>query len=314
MSDLLVIALFAVFWYGLVPVIGAFITRASWRRFRRRFDALRLCPMLDYATYERYSRELSPEGGRFRFIGGFESITSNQASRTAPTLWIRAHNLTIPVGLLNARIYLLPLTEQEGREDQSTLIPQRIRWDRVSTLTEGARVFVGGMLALRDDRLMFVATRENPLILIFYDGDDRSLTIRAIRAGRHKNEYWNRVTPYAFILGVFTQLIIALSFLARPAFRFTAVAACIALFIPLFPVVPPGVLFTVVYQRLWRRARRFRAYRDIARLPLKYCANRLPDGERYGASSPTALPDDAEGHIPILIPASRRKKDGWYIF
>jgi hypothetical protein len=203
------------------------------------------------------------------------------------------------------------MTDERGREDQSALIPQRIRWDQVSTMTEGARVFVGGNLVWRNDRLIFVSTKENPLMVIFYDGDDRSLTIRTIRAGRNKNEYWNTITPYALILGVFTQLLIALSFLARPAFRLTAIAACIALFTPLFPMFPPGVLCTVLYQRLWRQARLFRIYRDIARLPLKYHANTLPSGEHYGALRYSSRPEEC---FPLLLPATGRKKDGWYIF
>jgi hypothetical protein len=279
--------------------------------FRQRFDELRLSPLLDYATYERYARERDNEGGRFRLIGGFESITNGHNTHTEPTLWIRDENLTIPVSLLDAQTYLLPMTDERGREDRSALIPQRIRWDQISTMTEGARVFVGGNLVWRNDRLIFVSTRESPLMIIFYDGDDRSLTVRTIRAGRNKNEYWNAITPYALILGVFTQLLIALSFLARPAFRFTAVAACIALFTPLFPVFPPGILCTVVYQRLWRQARLFRIYRDIARLPLKYHANTLPSGEHYGALRYASQPEE---RFPLLIPATGRKKDGWYIF
>jgi hypothetical protein len=305
--DLMVIILFAVFWYGLVPVIGAFVSRRAWRVFRQRFDDLRLSPLLDYGTYERYAREARKYGGRFRFFGGFESMTNGHI--TEPTLWIRADNLTIPVSLLDAQTYILPLTEE--KVTQSASIPQRIRLDRVQTMTEGARVFVGGNLVWRNDRLIFVSTKENPLMLIFYDGDDRSLTLRTIRAGRNKNEYWNAITPYALILGVFTQLLIALSFLTRPAFRFTSIAAFIALFTPLFPLFPPGILCTVLYQRLWRQARLFRIYRDIARLPLKYHANTLPNGEHYGALRVLSPP--AEG-FPRLIPASGRKEDGWYIF
>jgi hypothetical protein len=76
-------------------------------------------------------------------------------------------------------------------------------------------------------------------------------------------------------------------------------------------VFPPGVLCTALYQRLWRRARLFRIYRDIARLPLKYHANTLPSGERYGALRYATRPEE---RFPFLIPATGRKKDGWYIF
>ncbi|GHU88222.1 hypothetical protein FACS189476_04930 [Spirochaetia bacterium] len=305
-----------VFWYGLVPVAGGLVSRRSWRVFRRRFDDLRLRPLLNYGIYSRRGTsaetESRGEGGIYRFTGGFESVTDGR------TLWIRSDSLTIPVALAGAQTYLLPMQEGgflPGAFDPSEEAPERIRWDRVSTLTEGAKVFVGGALALRNNRWTFVSTPEAPLLVIFYDGPDRSLAIRTIRAGRHRNEYWNSITPYALVLGALSLIFIAVSFLPRPAFRLIAIAAFIAIFIPLFPMVPPGLLFTVMYRRLWWRARIFRAYRDLVRLPLKYFKPgekeaRLPDGEKYGF----VRNDSADG-IPLLIPeAEKRKKAEWYIF
>jgi hypothetical protein len=234
------------------------------------------------------------------------------------TLWIRSDSLTIPVALAGAQTYMLPMQEGgflSGVFDPGEEAPERIRWDRVSTLTGGARVFVGGALALRDNRWTFVSTPEAPLLVIFYDGPDRSLAIRAIRAGRNRNEYWNSITPYALILGALSLIFMAVSFLPRPAFRLTAITAFAAVFVPLFPMVPPGLLFTVIYRRLWWRARIFRAYRDLARLPLKYLKpgeeqTRLPDGEKYGF-----VRCDSENGAPLLLPGEeKRKKAEWYIF
>jgi hypothetical protein len=203
--------------------------------------------------------------------------------------------------------------------DPGEEVPERIRWNRVSTLTEGAKVFVGGPLRSVENRGTFVSTRENPLLVIFYDGPDRALTARVIRAGRHRNEYWNPITPYAFFMNAFFQIIMAISFLPRPAFRLTVITAFIAAFTPLFPLLPPGVLLTVLYRRLWWRARIFRAYRDLARLPLKYLPpdareGRLPNGERYGSVCCSSLPKEiSERHL--LIPEEhRRKGEQWYVF
>lgn len=205
--------------------------------------------------------------------------------------------------------------------DPGEEVPARIRWNRVSTLTQGAKVFVGGPLLPVENRGTFVSTRENPLLIIFYDGPDRSLTTRAIRAGRHKNEYWNPITPYAFMLNAFSQIILAVSFLPRPAFRLTVLVACVAIFAPLFSLLPPGILLTVLYRRLWWRARIFRAYRDLARLPLKYLfpdklEGYLPNGERYGALCYASLPTEAyEQQLPLLIPEEHlRRGDQWYVF
>jgi hypothetical protein len=302
----------ALFWYGLVPVAGGFISRHTWRMFRQRFDDLRLKPLLDYGAY----RHITGEGERYRFIGGFESTDGH-------TLWIRSETLTIPVILTGAYTYMLPMSEGgkiPESFDPSEEVPERIRWDQVSSLVEGARVFVGGQVALQNERWAFVSTPEHPLLLIFYDGPDRLLTLRAIRAGRNKNEYWNLLTPYAFILGAFFEIFIAASFLPRPAFRGTGIAAFIFLFTPLFPLIPPGVICTVLYRRLWWRARIFRAYRDLARLPLKYLATgiwegALPDGERYGGIYYDTLPRKAaENRIPLLIPEPEGHLRGWYIF
>jgi hypothetical protein len=307
-----VILALAAFFYGLVPVAGALISRRTWRVFRRRFDDLRLRPLLDYGVYCRQ------EGGVYRFTGGFESITDGH------TLWIRSESLTIPVALAGAQTYMLPMQDgglSPGAFDPGEEAPERIRWDRVSTLTEGARVFVGGALVLQDDRWAFVSTGAAPLLVIFYDGPDRSLAIRAIRAGRHRNEYWNGITPYALILGALALIFMAVSFLSRPAFHLTVIVAFIAVFTPLFPMVPPGLLFTLLYRRLWWRARIFRAYRDLARLPLKYLDRgaeqaRLPGGELYGAVRYDTLPQAVrDGAIPLLIPEEeKRKKTQWYIF
>jgi hypothetical protein len=311
---LLVIIAITLFWCGLVPIAGAFVSRHSWRVFRRRFDDLRLRPLLDYRTY----RNAECKGELYRFIGGFESLTDEN------TLWIRGDTLTIPVALSDAHTYILPMQESDTLPDifdPGEEVPERIRWNRVSALTEGARVFVGGPLLLAEDRGTFVSTRENPLLVIFYDGPDRSLTTRAIRAGRHKNEYWNPITPYAFILNAFCQILLAISFLPRPAFRLTVISAFIAAFAPLFPLLPPGVLLTVLYRRLWWRARIFRAYRDLVRLPLRYFfpgkkEGLLPNGERYGAVCYASLPSEAyEQQLPLLIPEEElRRGKQWYVF
>ncbi|MDR2071572.1 MAG: hypothetical protein LBP81_09190 [Treponema sp.] len=313
---MLVIIGLAVFWYGLVPVAGAFVNRRNWRLFRRRFDDLRLKPFLDYAAYRR------GEEGLYRFIGGFESVTDGH------TLWIRNKDLTIPISLAGAHTYVLPMPEKDepsGTFDPGKEAPARINWDRVTALTEGARVFVGGSLLSRDNRLAFVSERDNPLLVIFYDGPDRSLTARAIRAGRDGNEYWNFITPYALILGAFSQIVTALNFLNRPAFRFTVLTALFSVFIPLLPLIPPGFALTVLYKRLWWQARVFRAYRDLVRLPLKYLPSnqeqcRLPNGELYKGVYCETLSGEVKAAVenrtlPLIIPEKAAgKHHGWYIY
>jgi hypothetical protein len=314
--DLLVIVSLVLFWYALVPIIGAFISRRRWRVFRRRFDDLRLRPLLDYAA-------CTSAGGEFRFTGGFESATGDHI------LWIRSRDLTIPVDLRGAQTYVLPSPEQENSRgfDPGEEAPERIRWGRISALAEGVKVFVGGALVFREGRPIFVSSAENPLLVIFYDGPDRRLTLRVIRAGRHKNEYFNPLTFYGLILGAFSLIVMAVSYIPRPGFRLTMITAFVALFTPLLPLIPPGLLFTMPYRRLWWRARIFRAYRDLARLPLRYFPpweegaplpppGRLPDGSPYLVRHYDALPPEFYGKgFPFILPAEvRQKKEGWYLF
>ena len=136
--------------------------------------------------------------------------------------------------------------------------PERIRWERVSSLTEGAKVFVGGLMARQDGRLSFVSTKEHPLMVIFYDGPDQSLAHMVIRAGRNRGDYWNSITPFSLIVGAICQILVAVLFIPRPAFRLTVIASFIALFIPLYPLIPPGLLFTVMYRHLCWKSRMLR--------------------------------------------------------
>jgi hypothetical protein len=317
----------ALFWYGLVPIAGALASRHGWRRFRRYFDRLRLAPLLDYARYVGCGR--AGDSPRiFRFTGSFESITDGH------TLWVRGPDLTIPVVITGAQTYMLPMGEEDGGGESFDFreeAPRRLRWDRAATLTGEARVFVGGALTLREDRWTFAASPETPLQVIFYTGSGRSMAIRTIRTGRHQNEYWNALTPYALALGALSLIAMAVTFLPRPAFRLTAVTAFMAVFIPLFPLVPPGLLCTLAYRWLWRRARIFRARRDLARLPLIYfsgplegpgglCApvplpgcpeGRPLGGEYYGVCRRRELPEG----IPLLAPGMRKgKRESWYLF
>ncbi len=294
-------------------MIGAFWVRRNWRKFRNRFDNLRLSSLLNYRLYQ----ETQSRGKEFRFLGGLESITDDQ------TLWVRNADITIPADLKNARIYLLPNTEDETMRSSGSrkASPERISLDRLSSLNEGVHVYIGGILDIKHDRLTFLSTKEHPLLIIFYSGTHRSLLIRAIRAGRQKNEYWNGLTPYTLAFGAFLELIYSFNFIARPAFQLTLITAIIAMFGPLFPLVPPGIIFTNIYSRLWRKARMFRAYRDVFKLPQKYLSpgtmqGYLPNGEKYGFLTFDVLPAWVKEDAILYLPRELKHKKGkkWYIF
>jgi hypothetical protein len=247
---------------------GAIVNRRKWRQFRKRFDELRHSPVLTYSNFRLTAPpgRLQTDGhdaGPFHFIGTFESITDRQ------TLWIRSDNLTVPVSLKKAKSYLLPAADDDEAQtaDPRDETIEIIRWNKVSSLTEGARVFAGGLLADTDGRFSFTSTKENPLVVIIFYGSDDSLPARVIRGGRPYGEYLNAVTPYSLMIGAICQILIAADNLGShgPAFRPTVIGSLIALFIPLYPVIPPGLLFTLLYRRLVWRVRNLRACGDLAR-------------------------------------------------
>ena len=214
---------------------------------------MRLRPELNYTQYRQLNEEAI-----FRFTGNIESITDGH------TLWVRGEDLTIPVSLSKTKCYLLP--KHEGGELPEA--PEQIRWNRVSTLTEGSKVFIGGKLKAEENRYNFIQSKENPLMVIFYNCPDSELPGAVIRAARTRNEYWNNFTPASIGIGALILIYIAASFLDRPAFRLTVISALTACFIPILPIFPPGFIFTSLYRRLTWNARKLRADHDLARFAL----------------------------------------------
>jgi len=315
-----------ILWYGFVPMVGAWFKRYQWFKFRNRFNGFRMHPIMDSQVYWQQSKG-TDEGGDarvFRFIGEFESMTDSQI------LWVRGKNMIVPVSLKNAETYLLPTQNEESTpeiSDPGEGTPEKIRWNKISSLTEGTRVFVGGSLICLEGRWSFVSTKENPLMVIFYDGPDHSLATKTTWAGRHRGEYFNFITPYSLITGAVCLLFIAALFLPRPAFLLTVIVSLVAVFVPLLPLMPPGLLFTVIYRRLTWRSRILRAYSDLVKLPLGYFnvkndaplrgKRTLPDGELYGFVYSARLPSEVQdGKIPMLIPEITElgRGDNWYVF
>jgi len=288
-----------------MPVAGSAFVRYRWRQFRKRFCDLGMAPILDYSSY----RKLANEGGVYRFTGGIESITNGQ------TLWIKGDDLTIPVSLEDTKCYLLPKNDGEEMPEP----PEQIRWNRVSTLAEGVKVFIGGLIKLQNNRLIFVSTNESPLIVVFYNCNESELTSQIILSARIRNEYWNTLTPVALGIGALSLVYIAASLLNRPAFRMNVISALVAVFIPILPFIPPGLLLISLYRRLRWYSRKYKAYWDIVRLPMQYLgpnqeSTLLRTGEKFGfvKIAPAAL----QGDIPFLIPqtTSKGKKRQWYFF
>jgi hypothetical protein len=302
----------AIFWHALIPLAGTFISRHKWRSFRERFIYLCRKPCLDYAALRHNIN------GEYYFTGTLEAITDYNI------LWIKNDNLTVPVFLKTAQTYMLPLTEKKRGSgdkiyvdandfDVNAAAPRRLNWSRISAFTPGAKVFIGGVLKIVNGQQTFISEKGLPLLVIFYECSERTLSAGVVRAGRYQNEYWNAVTPYSTVGGTFSLLWIAQFFFARPAYRTTVLSAIVAIFGPLFPLLPPGLIFTIIYRQLWWRACLYRVFRDIALLPLKYGAsnNAVDNSPAYQCRLYENLPAGIK--LPRLIPVDKpEKNEQWY--
>ena len=297
----------AFIWYILVPLAGAFKIRRNWRKFRRRFNDLRFKPFLDYET------AAGNDDREFHFTGTFESI--NEGS----ILWIKNNELTIPVDLNGSKAFLLP----NNLEDD---LPVKIQWNRLPILSGNIRIFVGGTLTTKDNRRIFASVPGNPLMIILHEGTDslsadRSLTLKTIKSGRYINKYWNFITPFSHIMGAFSQIVMTVYLFDHYTRRPALIASIFAMLGPIIPLIPPGVFFAMIYRRLWWHARLYRAYRDLAKLPVdllpdKKTAAQLPNGELYTMKVFDALPSwFFDKKFPFIIPENEKKiKNKWHIF
>jgi len=273
--------------------------------FRKRFSDLSLYPLLCYTQY----RNLKDEGGVYRFTGEIDSITDGH------TLWVRGENLTIPVLLKKTKCWLLPVQDGEGIPEP----PEQVRWNSVSTLSEGIKVFIGGQIKMQDNRLSFISTKERPLTVIFYNCPDSSLTDEIIRCARTRNEYWNSITPVSIVIGALSLFCVAAYFLNRPAYRLTIITALVAVFLPILPMFPPGLLLTLLYRRITWHARKLRAYWDIVRFPMRYLKDGeesafLSTGEKYGFIK-IKSPSEAAENAPFFITDyDEEENPDWHFF
>jgi hypothetical protein len=238
------------FWYVIVPLIGAIRVQRYWRQFRARFLALQRAPLLNYQL-----SCLKTEGpALYRCIGSIEAVNDEGF------LWVRSDDVTVAVSMHRAQIFLVP---PEGSQDGFL---QRLQWARFPLVFEESKVYILGPYCSNQGRSYFCSTKNDPLMVLLFDGDEQDVALRVMKAARQPNEYWNSITSYSLALGVLSQFLITMFYSGRPALRFYVLVALTAAFIPILPLLPPGVLFTSLYRRWWRRARQYRSSGDVYEL------------------------------------------------
>jgi hypothetical protein len=251
----------ALIFYAILPVVGAFAVRKQWRDFRMAVamasQAPGLAGMLSTDT----------DGPEWRCVqGDIEAMGGDHE------LWLRCDNATCVVDMRGAWVYLLT-----GRAGDDHI--ERRRWSGLPALGSGARAFIAGDVSLRNGRIVIAPAEGRSLLVVLHDGDDRHVVRRAIRAGRHLNEYWNPITQISLALGVMVMsVIVMMVFPGRTQSTMPSLITALTLtlaFAPILPLLPPGVTGFFAYRRFWRQARFCRARRDLETL------DNMPDAQAW---------------------------------
>jgi hypothetical protein len=242
----------AMLFYVIIPAVGVFQTRHRWRVFRAR--------LLESVSYPVLDRTVSGEfvqPRRVWFLGRLESVQEND------TVWLERDGVSVALDLSGTPIVLVPSRASIGG-DLPDETPQTTTWHEITAMVEGTTFFVAGDV-VSDSAIRFVPRGEQQPYVLVFDGSPTTLVARALWTGRQRNEYWNHLTPGSLVGGFLALLLIAISTVSID--RILSVTATVLAVVPILPLFPPGVVGFYFYRRIWRRARRDRARRDVIGLP-----------------------------------------------
>lgn len=304
------VACVASLFFVIIPGVGATTVRRAWRQFRATVESASLLPTLRFGE--------GVTGGSYRFFGTLEAIQG------ADLLWLTDGRLTVGAHLAGVRVFLLSSLDDE---------PQLLPWRRVYSLPAGTKVFVAGRLREEQGRRIFRGAGGQSLVVLIYAGAESALMTRAIESGRGRNEYWNQLTLISLVTGAFLLAVFGLVMLGESQLRVPAILAMAVAAAPIAHLLPPGVSAYLVYRTLWRRARRLRVERDLARLPLRYFQHeqllpgsdvlpvrlraQLPDGETYLMAQLAQVEVQGEPRpllVSQLLRPSTLRDTGTYLF
>ncbi len=245
--------------YALIPVIGAIIVRTAWRSFRVRLSQTQGLPHPDPLSLVGHSPASSL---RYRVFAEIDAVGEHDC------LWIRGNGKTFMVAMHNVPVYVFTGSSADGTglpQDEEDSV-DKIRWSALPSLVQGTRIFVAGMMEIREGMPTMAGNSEMPLLVLLHNLSDAELLPRAIAAGRHKNEYWNPLTQISLALGILVISGLITSILTNPSISLVLAISLTIAFSPVLPILPPGVFLFFLYRRFWRRAYYFRSKRDVSRL------------------------------------------------
>ncbi len=298
--------------YIFIPGIGAFRIRNTWRNFRALLLRSALLPPVRYKDIRKIDEVPGGKGRNYRFFGRLQAMQEDN------TVWLSDGEVSILAELRQVSVYILSsnatFTPDSWRQYPAQP-PQRVKWEKISSLPEETRIFISGGLVSKDGHAVFIDTPEDPLCVVIYEWPDSEVLLRGTWSGRQKNEYWNAMTPGALTLGFFSLFIYFYILMRFPPLMLPALLALALSCVPFTPLIPPGIIAYYFYRRFWQQGRVLRAQRDILRLPLVFFSEqdkgktdqliKLSSGEKYAMRKvfceeiPTGAP------VHWIVPAIR---------
>lgn len=257
---MLLTALVVLLFYIILPLMGAFIVKSRWRLFRHWVRQAYRAERLQY----HHLQDKALQGHRYTMFGRLEAFEGRDK------LWLGDGNLSVAVQFRGADVFFLDEQTKIDLDNLDTLPeppppPRRELWSQLGALPEGTRFVVWGTLENRN-RPQFVSLKEQPLLILVYEGDSEGVLPQAIWAGRHQVEEWNFITPVSFVIGFAVLILGAYMDLRVPGARASGLSRLALALVPSTFFMPPGIFFFYWYNRLWAQSRRERGLRDLTML------------------------------------------------
>lgn len=246
LGDLLTIIALVLTFDLAIPGIGVFVTHFYWGNFRRRILHLWQSESLRYEHIGEHIEEAD-----YRFLGSYDG-TDDTGS-----IYLRNEGLSVLVDPNKTDLYLLP-------EGEGLLRLERIDQKDIQALGDVVKIFAGGPVTVAGGRLVFCLREKRKPVLLLYTGSERLMFARAASAGHRVHPYLNKFTPFSIGLGTFLLLLLTLGFLQEPGMGQSVRLGLSAMLIPVYPILPPGILALFLYTTFSRKAHQLRLQAEEA--------------------------------------------------
>ncbi|GAB6089619.1 hypothetical protein [Spirochaeta dissipatitropha] len=263
------VALSILLFFIVVPGTGALIVRQRWRTLRALVLESFFYPLISYSDQR-------PAAGskESMFLGSRRMIATVDALEDDSILWVSNGRFSTAVEMKGQNLVLLSGTQDDllsGNQNDAARSPVMVPWKRMFTINQGTQIYIAGQLCVENQQLRFRGSKNEPLLIILFEGDPRLVLFRTIWNARQRNEYYNQLTPGSMTLGSVALLLLSYLLFATPGGRLWGLGALTFSFSPVLPLLPPSVAGYYIFRRLWRRARVLRSQRDVLKVAHACC-------------------------------------------